>query len=124
MVADKRLMPKVMSVFWAEVCFTAALAFCVYALTDEKKSAPPGLVPCLVGTTVFTLAFLGGPVTGCGMNPARDLGPRLVTGVMGWGSANLSYGWWTYTAGPLLGGIIGGMIYNGIMKKPEWNSYK
>jgi glycerol uptake facilitator-like aquaporin len=32
------------------------------------------------------------------MNPARDLGPRLVTLCTGWGSAALS-SWWLHTLG-------------------------
>lgn len=48
------------------------------------------------------------------MNPARDLGPRIITHLAGWGAANLSYGWWAYSAGPMIGGILGGALYNGL----------
>lgn len=50
------------------------------------------------------------------MNPARDLGPRLVSALAGWGSAALSTGWWVYSTGPIVGGILGGAAYNGLMK--------
>ena len=50
------------------------------------------------------------------MNPARDLGPRLVTHMAGWGAANLSYGWWAYTAGPVVGAILGGALYQQILQ--------
>ena len=46
------------------------------------------------------------------MNPARDLGPRLVSLCTGWGGAALSSGWWVYTLGPILGGILGGLAYS------------
>ena len=49
-----------------------------------------------------------GPVTGCGMNPARDLGPRLVTMLGGWGATALTPGWWAFTAGPCIGAVLGG----------------
>ena len=40
----------------AEIGMTAALAFAVFALTDEDKSVPAGAQPALVGTTVAALA--------------------------------------------------------------------
>lgn len=51
------------------------------------------------------------PVTGCGMNPARDLGPRLVTLLTGWKGSALSRGWWVYTVGPIIGAVAGGAAY-------------
>jgi len=50
------------------------------------------------------------PLTGCGLNPARDLGPRLVTWYAGWGAQALE-SWWVYTIGPLIGGVLGGTLY-------------
>ena len=46
-----------------------------------------------------------------GMNPARDLGPRLVTAAAGWGGRALR-GWAPYTLGPLLGAVLGGGAYD------------
>jgi glycerol uptake facilitator-like aquaporin len=45
------------------------------------------------------------------MNPARDLGPRLITLCAGWGGTALSSGWWVYTVGPLAGGVLGAFAY-------------
>jgi len=47
------------------------------------------------------------------MNPARDLGPRLVTAVTGWGSAAWS-SWWVYTLGPLAGAVLGAKAYEAL----------
>ena len=66
--------------------------------------------PVLVGSTVAGLICTFGPVTGCGMNPARDLGPRLVTLFTGWGGAALTAGW-VYTLGPLVGACLGAYAY-------------
>jgi len=52
----------------------------------------------------MALVGMFGPVTGCGMNPARDLGPRLITALAGWKGAAFSPGWPIYTVGPLIGG--------------------
>jgi len=98
--------------FAAEIWMTAVLAYVIFALGDEdNKTVPSGAAPALVGATVTTLVGIFGPVTGCGMNPARDLGPRLVTAAAGWGPAARSPGWWIYTAGPILGGVLGGAFY-------------
>ena len=89
--------------------------FTIFALTDEKKSVPSGAAPALIGTTVTALAAQFAPVTGCGMNPARDLGPRLVTAATGWGPAAWHPAWWVYSAGPIIGAVLGGATYNTLM---------
>lgn len=63
--------------FVAEVWMTAILMFVILGIGDEAAgSVPAAAQPALVGATVTTLICTFGPVTGCGMNPARDLGPR------------------------------------------------
>ena len=54
------------------------------------------------------VAGLGGP-TGPALNPARDLGPRIVHAVLPLrhkGSSDWDYSW-VPVAAPMLGGIIG-----------------
>ncbi|OEV03263.1 MIP/aquaporin family protein [Streptomyces oceani] len=56
---------------------------------------------------------LGGP-TGYAINPARDLGPRLVHAALplpNKGSSDWSYAW-VPVAGPLIGGALAGGLYN------------
>jgi glycerol uptake facilitator-like aquaporin len=84
----------------------------VFAITDPNKTVPDAAGPVLVGGTVATLILGVAPLTGCGMNPARDLGPRLVTAAVGWGGAAMSPGFWIYTAGPFAGAVLGGALYN------------
>jgi glycerol uptake facilitator protein len=48
------------------------------------------------------------------INPARDLGPRIFCYLAGWGPSAFpspeNY-WWVPIAGPLLGGCLGGAVY-------------
>ena len=59
-----------------------------------------------------------GPLTDAGLNPARDLGPRLVGLMVGFG--NLAFTWdaiLIYTIGPLVGGILGSVVYTQIIER-------
>lgn len=51
-----------------------------------------------VGATVALLGLFASPISGASMNPARTLGPDLV-------SRDFT-GWWIYIAGPLLGACL------------------
>ena len=97
-----------------ETAMTAALLFIIFGFTDQEKSVPEDIAPCLIGMSVTVLAAQYGAVTGCGMNPARDLGPRLVTALTGWKKAAWSPGWYVYTAGPMVGGLIGAAAYTSL----------
>jgi len=94
----------------AEVWMTSVLVFLIFAITDSNGAVPSGAAPFFVGASVTTLVTVFGPVTGAGMNPARDLGPRLVTLLTGWGSAATT-AWWVYTLGPVAGALLGGAAY-------------
>ncbi|MGW2524699.1 MIP/aquaporin family protein [Streptomyces sp. NPDC001617] len=72
------------------------------------------------GTTVLIVAFLvvgiglslGGP-TGYAINPARDLGPRIVHSLLpipNKGTSDWSYSW-IPVVGPLIGGALSGLIF-------------
>ncbi len=80
---------------------TAFLVFCIFAITHPKNNAlSPTIVPFLVGTAIAVMIATLGPLTGAGINPARDLGPRLITYYFGWGKESLQ-GAEVYIIGPL-----------------------
>ena len=68
-----------------------------------------------IGLTVTMLISLLGPLTMAGLNPARDLGPRLFSSVAGWGEVPFTangIGWLTvYVIAPICGAWVGGGIY-------------
>ncbi|MBW5249054.1 MULTISPECIES: MIP/aquaporin family protein [Streptomyces] len=73
-----------------------------------------GISVLLVSLLVVGIGLsLGGP-TGYAINPARDLGPRLVHALLpipNKGTSDWSYAW-IPVVGPLLGGLLGGVVFN------------
>jgi MIP family channel proteins len=99
-----------------QVVGTALLIALIFALTDQRNLAPDGrIVPVLFGLLVVLIGMTFGFNAGYAINPARDLGPRLFTFVAGWGGEVFRAGnhwWWVPIAGPLVGGVIGGAVYD------------
>ncbi len=73
----------------AEAFGTFLLALMIFALTEGCNVGRPddALAPVFIGLTVTSVICLIAPLTQAGLNPARDLGPRLVAWLMGWGDA-------------------------------------
>jgi aquaporin Z len=51
-----------------------------------------------IGGTVALEALIGGPVTGASMNPARSLGPALISGQLAF--------LWIYLSAPVVGTVL------------------
>ena len=95
---------------------TAVLVFVIFALTARRNHEAPAanLTPFFIGFTVAVLISLFAPITQAGWNPARDFGPRLVAVVLGYGPIALPgpmHGFWVYLVGPLIGGPLGGWLW-------------
>jgi MIP family channel proteins len=99
-----------------QIVGTAVLVGAILGITDTRNSAPPpALVPIVVGLLVVGIGAAFGFNSGYAINPARDFGPRLFTSVAGWGVEVFRAGngwWWVPIVGPLVGGVIGGGIYD------------
>jgi glycerol uptake facilitator len=85
---------------------------------DEALTAALGQAfpPLLIGLLVFVIGLsLGGP-TGYAINPARDLGPRIIHAVLpiaGKGDSDWSYSW-IPVVGPIIGGSLGAITYHAL----------
>jgi glycerol uptake facilitator protein len=89
-----------------EIIGTAVLLFGILALPAEF---PTGLAVALL---VLAIGMsLGGP-TGYAINPARDLGPRIIHAILpiaGKGESDWAYSW-IPVVGPIIGGVIGTLL--------------
>lgn len=56
-----------------------------------------------IGSTIAMEALVGGPISGASVNPARSIGPALVSG-------SLEY-LWVYIIATILGGIVATIVY-------------
>jgi glycerol uptake facilitator protein len=93
---------------------TFMLLFLVLAVGGFQPAGASGLTPLLVGLIVFAIGLsLGGP-TGYAINPARDLGPRIMHAILpipGKGTSDWGYAWIPVLA-PIAGGICGALAYD------------
>jgi glycerol uptake facilitator protein len=97
-----------------EVIGTFMLVFGVLAIVANEAPAQSGLVALLVGLLVFGIGLsLGGP-TGYAINPARDLGPRIMHAILpiaGKGPSDWEYAWIPVVA-PIVGGVLGALAFD------------
>jgi hypothetical protein len=93
----------------AEAFATMVLALVVFAVVDERNTFAPSLpvFALILGLVVGFIIAVEAPLTMAGINPARDLGPRIAISLLGWagvafaGSGSI---WWVWTVGPILWG--------------------
>ncbi len=90
-----------------EGVMTFFLVFVFFASSVDAKGAFNKVAGFAIGLAVTVDALCGLPFTGAAVNPARAFGPALVT-----------RNHWTnhgvYWVGPLLGGVLAGVIYDRI----------
>ena len=97
---------------FSETMGTFILLFLLRAIGSNEFTE--GLNPIVVGLIIVAIGLSLGGTTGYAINPARDLGPRIihfVFPIQGKGSSN-----WKYALipiiGPFLGGILGSLTYD------------
>ena len=90
------------SAFVYEAILTAFLMFVIMAVATDTR-AVGAAAAIAIGGTVGLDALFGGPITGASMNPARSLGPALVSGEL--------HDLWLYLVAPPLGAALGALAY-------------
>lgn len=102
--------------FFAEAIGTFFLVFIIFSLTNGCNVGRPddSITPVFIGLTVSVIICVIAPLTQAGLNPARDLSPRVFAFLAGWGPASLpdrQFGFLTvYVLGPFAGGIAAALL--------------
>jgi aquaporin NIP len=89
------------SFLW-ELVLTFFLMFVIMAVATDTRAVGEAAA-IAIGGTVGLDAMFGGPISGASMNPARSLGPALVSGDL--------HALWLYLAAPLAGATLGALAY-------------
>ena len=64
-----------------------------------------------IGLTLVLCILMGGPLTRASLNPARTLGPAIVSG----NYADI----WLYFVGPAIGAVLAALLYIGVLKDKD-----
>jgi MIP family channel proteins len=92
-----------------EAVLTFFLMLVIMAVATDTRVAGP--VPAIaIGLTVVFDVWIGGPVSGGSMNPARSLGPAALSGGVPLSS------WWVYLIGPCLGAMAAALCFERLLR--------
>lgn len=92
-----------------EIVMTAFFLLIIMGSTDKR--VPNGFAPIAIGLGLTLIHLISIPVTNTSVNPARSTGPALFVG--GWALGQL----WLFWVAPLIGGAIGGALYEVIFRQ-------
>jgi MIP family channel proteins len=95
--------------FVMETILTFILVLVVMAVSTDVRAIGQAAA-IAIGGAVTLGALVGGHVSGASMNPARSLGPALVSGDL--------EGLWLYIAAPLTGALLGALTYRFVRAGP------
>jgi aquaporin Z len=97
--------------FVTEVVLTCFFLLIIHGATDTR--VPGGFAGIAIGLGLTLIHLIGIPVTNLSVNPARSTAPAIFVG--GWALQQL----WLFWVAPIIGGILGGLIYNGLFEEPR-----
>ena len=97
-----------MAALVAEVVLTAMFLIVIMGATDAR--APKGFAPIAIGLCLTLIHLISIPVTNTSVNPARSTGVALYVG--DWATTQL----WLFWVAPIVGAVIGAIIYKMISK--------
>lgn len=95
----------------AEIVLTAFFLIVIHGATDKK--APVGFAPIAIGLALTLIHLISIPVSNTSVNPARSTAVAIFQG--GWAVEQL----WIFWIAPIVGGILGGLIYRGLLQDNE-----
>lgn len=106
----------------AEGLGTFFLVFLIFSLTEGCNVGRPNdaLAPLFIGSAVALIIAVVAPLTQAGLNPARDISPRIFAYFVGWGNGAMpdsGFGFIiVYGLGPVLGGLLAALVFRKIIE--------
>lgn len=95
--------------FTVELMLTFVFVLVVLSVTKKENNCS-GVI---IGLTLTLVHIFGLPFTGTSVNPARSLGPALLTG--GVAMEQL----WLFILAPMVGGVLAGLLYRFVLNLNE-----
>jgi aquaporin TIP len=93
-----------------EIILTFFLVWVVFATAVDPRGTFKSIAGLAIGLTITMDIFVGGPLTGAAMNPARAFGPQLVQNY--WANG------WLWYLGPVIGAVLAGFAYQWFYLRP------
>jgi MIP family channel proteins len=93
-----------------EAILTFFLVWVVFATAADPRGTFKSIAGLAIGFTITMDILMGGPLTGAAMNPARALGPELIS--------NTWDDFWIWYVGPFAGGVIAAVAYELLYLRP------
>jgi MIP family channel proteins len=91
--------------FLWEAVMTFFLMFVIMAVATDTRAVGEAAA-IAIGGTIALDAMFGGPITGASMNPARSLGPGIISGDL--------TSIWVYILAPAVGAVAGALAYQSV----------
>jgi glycerol uptake facilitator protein len=105
--------------FFSEFIGTALLMLMILALLEERNSLKPAMTffPYALAVVVFAIVGITAPLSMTSLNGARDLGPRILAYMLGWGRMAFPGprgDFWIPEIAPICGAVFAGFLYDKI----------
>jgi aquaporin NIP len=91
--------------FVFELVMSFFLMFVIMAVATDTRAVGEAAA-IAIGSTVALDALFGGPISGASMNPARSVGPALVSGH--------TESLWLYVVAPIVGAAVAAIVYRAL----------
>jgi aquaporin Z len=96
--------------FLLELIMTFFLVTAIWATAVDPGGAFKAVAGLAIGLTITIDVYMGGPLTGAAMNPARAFGPELI--------GNFWANGWIYWLGPIIGALFAAFLYDTLYLRP------
>ncbi len=96
-----------------EIILTFVFVLVVLSVSADSENKSGGLI---IGLALTAVHILGLPFTGTSVNPARSIGPAILTNATGTLARSQL---WVFIVGPLIGGVLAALFYKFVIVEKE-----